>query len=326
MANYSCNSCEDLRSTSPSFVVNGITDTECTSLQNNTGLNPSSGHDDCTDLNNINDCLVGNMAEEVEAYDVCDWKTYMKKFVPNAWTTLKSMICAICGLWKRVERLDCIVNYITQGHDFKFGESSTGSSYIVAGKGVSFLNVTASGTAADITLRYISGGLATIIGSCVFYTASFTDREACYNYDNEGVNPTRSSSRSGNSEWNADNQNPKGGTQLVYELRIKKSEYPQIKSMHEGIGLNASGGGFHAEIIVFNSGRYANGQNGTCDHGNGDPVGANSDRGHLVPDGWTYVQMRITWIEHMGADADGTQMSPHGLMGIRMNQNEIECD
>lgn len=99
MANYSCSACEDLRATSPNFVVNGITETECTSLGNDTGLSPSSGHNDCTDLNNINDCLVGNMDEELEAYDVCDWKEFMHKFIPNVWTTIKSIICAICGIW-----------------------------------------------------------------------------------------------------------------------------------------------------------------------------------------------------------------------------------
>lgn len=124
MADYNCSSCEDLRTTSPNFVVNGITDTECTSLKNDTGLNPSSGHDDCTDLNNINDCLVGNMAEEIEAYDVCDWKEYIKKFVPNVWTTLKSIICAICGLWTVSHKHDCILNNITKEQSFKVSQSN----------------------------------------------------------------------------------------------------------------------------------------------------------------------------------------------------------
>lgn len=113
MANtISCEACEEIRQNDPSFVVNGLGDTECASLQNNTGLNPSSGNDDCEDLNNLNDCLVGNMAAEVDAYDVCDWKTFMKKFIPNVWTTLKAIICAICGLWKKVDcNTDSINNF-----------------------------------------------------------------------------------------------------------------------------------------------------------------------------------------------------------------------
>lgn len=113
MANVNCGACEDLRQTDPNLIVNGFTETECASLQNDTGLVPSSGHDDCTDLNNLNDCLVGNMENEVEAYDVCDWKSFMKKFIPNVWTTLKAIICAICGLWTRVTCLyDSLVNLI----------------------------------------------------------------------------------------------------------------------------------------------------------------------------------------------------------------------
>lgn len=106
MANtISCEACEEIRQNDPSFVVNGLGDTECASLQNDTGLVASSGNNDCEDLNNLNDCLVGNMATEVEAYDVCDWKTFMKRFIPNLWTTLKAIICAICGIWTNIHNL-----------------------------------------------------------------------------------------------------------------------------------------------------------------------------------------------------------------------------
>lgn len=105
MANKSCQSCADLQNDAPNLIVNGMTDTECTSLMNDTGLNPSSGNNDCTDLNNMNDCLIGNMVEEIEAYDVCDWKEYTKNFVDNTWTVFKGVICAICGLWTKVKYL-----------------------------------------------------------------------------------------------------------------------------------------------------------------------------------------------------------------------------
>lgn len=114
MANLNCEACESIRQDDPNLIVNGFTDTECASLQNNTGLNPSSGNDDCEDLNNLNDCLVGNMETEVDAYDVCDWKTFMKKFIPNVWTVLKAMICAICGLWTQltsiINKVNCTYN------------------------------------------------------------------------------------------------------------------------------------------------------------------------------------------------------------------------
>lgn len=99
MANTNCAACEELRNDAPNLIVNGITNTEIASLKNNTGFNPSSGNDDCTDLNNANDCFIGNMEAEVDAYDVCDWKPFMKRYIPNEWTVNKSIISAICGLW-----------------------------------------------------------------------------------------------------------------------------------------------------------------------------------------------------------------------------------
>lgn len=109
-----CESCEDLRTQAPDFAMNGVTDKVCASLKNNTGLDASNGNDDCTDLHNANDCLVGNMEDEVEAYDVCEWKPFMKRFIPNLYNTLKAMICAICGLWSNVEKLWCYMNNITK--------------------------------------------------------------------------------------------------------------------------------------------------------------------------------------------------------------------
>lgn len=105
MANTNCEACESLRQTAPSLIVNGLDDDMCLSLQNDTGLNPSDDHTDCEDLNNLNDCLVGNMEDEVDLYAVCDWKPFMKKFIPNLWTTLKGIICAICGIWTNIHSL-----------------------------------------------------------------------------------------------------------------------------------------------------------------------------------------------------------------------------
>lgn len=117
MANLNCSACEDIRQTSPEFVVNGLTDDICTSLANDTGLNPGDDHNDCTDLHNLNDCLVGNMETEVDAYDVCDWKEFMKNFIPNLWSTLKAMICAICGLWTNLHDIASKVDSICPSID-----------------------------------------------------------------------------------------------------------------------------------------------------------------------------------------------------------------
>ena len=126
MAEMNCAACEELRQTSPEFIVNGLTDDICTSLQNNTGLNPSDDRDDCEDLHNLNDCLVGNMETEVDAYDVCDWKPFMKMFIPNLWTTLKAIICSICGLWSAMSGILDKINCVYDGlEDLASGIGST---------------------------------------------------------------------------------------------------------------------------------------------------------------------------------------------------------
>lgn len=107
MANKNCTACNELKDYAPNFATNGVTDAECNSLKNDTGLNPelTKKHTDCDDLNDANDCLVGNMEDELEYYDACDWKDYMKGLVPNIYNLFKAIICAICGLWTNVHKL-----------------------------------------------------------------------------------------------------------------------------------------------------------------------------------------------------------------------------
>lgn len=118
MSKPNCDACTELRDYAPNFVSQGVTDTVATSLKNNTGLNPAltSLHDDCEDLNDVNDCLIGRLGQEVEKMDVCDWKDFMKSLMPNLYETLKAMIAAICGLWVKVTGLcravDALLNIV----------------------------------------------------------------------------------------------------------------------------------------------------------------------------------------------------------------------
>lgn len=105
MANQNCASCDNLNTYSPNVVVNGIGAAECTSLKNDTGLRPASGHNDCTDLDHMNNCFIGNMEDEIENHDVCDWREFMKMFSANVWTVFKGVICAICGIWTNIHNL-----------------------------------------------------------------------------------------------------------------------------------------------------------------------------------------------------------------------------
>ena len=107
MSEINCNACETLKVTSPNFVQNGITNTECTSLAADTGLNPSLNpkHNDAEDLHVMNDCLIGRQAGDLEKYDVCDWQDFMERFIPNLYETLKGIICAIGGIWTYIHIL-----------------------------------------------------------------------------------------------------------------------------------------------------------------------------------------------------------------------------
>lgn len=116
MATIDCSACSDLQDLSPSFVANGVTTSICTSLKNDTGLNPNLAvlHTDCEDLDTVNDCLVGRMAEDIEKYDVCDWKKYMRNFVPNVWQTIKAGICSLCGIWENIHTIWCWLENLTR--------------------------------------------------------------------------------------------------------------------------------------------------------------------------------------------------------------------
>lgn len=339
MADYNCSACEDLKQNSYDFAANGVTDTVCTSLKNDTGFSTKSGHDDCTDLDTANDCLIGNMAEEVAKYEACDWQQFEKEHITNEHNLFKAIICAICGIWtnihelwaeiakiwKVVNRHECEIQQLYEGTDFFFDEyTDSGKSYIVAGKGVSFANVGASGHAEDVTLEYVAGGISVLTGSCKFYNASFNDRVAVANYDADGIDPTTSSSRSGNTVWNTNGYVGAGG-ELVYELRIKKSEYPQIEKFWTSGTFQSAGGAYIGRINFTDEGYFASGQHGWCDRTNGNPMTESSSRGHKVPLGWMYLQVRLQWLGNFGASANGNQYSPFGLVPIRMSREHAEC-
>ena len=345
-----CAACEEIRETDPNLIVNGFTDTECSSLANDTGLNPSSGNNDCTDLNNLNDCLVGNLETEVDSYDVCDWKPFMKMTIPNIWTTLKAIICSICGIWENIHNLwaavggdddgdtskiDCILDYMSRGASFELDEEPQGDSYIVAGKGCSFLTVSGAGPtehASDIKLEYVGGGLGYLDGSVRFHTRDFTDAKQCVNFDN-GATERTSTARKGNSVWSpvaaTSGKKTATGGELIYEIRIKKSEYPQIAKIYQGRGSETSGGAFHAQTYVFDEGEWAWGQHGWCQSDGSRYTGydGNYTAGHQVPAGWMYVQCRMSYINYFysTSDSNGQQFTPVVYMGMRIDMDKIDC-
>lgn len=332
MAELNCSACNDLRENYPDFVANGVQDENCTSMQNDSGILPKTGRDNCTDFDLMNDCLIGNMEEEVDKYEYCDWQEFAKLFIGNLYTMLKSFICSMCGIWTNIHNLwtvvnrhECEIQQLYEGTEFSFDEyTDTGESYIVAGKGVSFANVGTSGTSQDVKLTYVAGGISHLTGSCKFYNANFTDRVAVSHYDNDGVNPTTGTARKGNDVWETDGYIGAGG-ELVYELRIKKSEYPKVERFWSSGTMQSAAGAYIGRINYINEGSYADGQHGWCDRRTGDPQTQRSSRGHLVPAGWMYLQVRLQWLGSFPVSAEGSQVSPFGIVPIRMSREHAEC-
>ena len=340
MAIKDCSACDDLRQNAPNLTISGLTNSMCTSLKNNTGLSPSSGNDDCEDLNDLNDCLIGNMAAEVNEYKSCEWKEYIKNFIPGLWTTLKAMICAICGIWIKIkyildmiDKINCEIDYLFKGAKFNIKEDAqSDEAYVVLGKGCSLYNNDSAKHTADILLNYIAGGLLRLSGSIYFYsgTGTFQDAKAVPNFDNGNTMAT-SQTRQKNPHWGVAGRPAKGG-ELIYEIRIKKSQYPQIRSIFSGRGGEANTGAFSVHFTVFNGDdvdddtpvKYAYGQHGWCES-DGSRSESDYDLGHAVPKGWFYIQCRMHWIDEMAA-GDNKIYSPYGWLGIRTNRDEIDCD
>ena len=310
-----CSACSELQEKSADFVQNGVTKSVCNALKNNKGFNTSSGNDDCTDLNNANDCLIGNMEDEVDAYEVCDWKEFTKNFIHNLWTVLGAIICAICGLWTKVEKHDCEIENLYEGAELEIGEESSDGSYVRPGGGVTYLydRQSSAGRTSDVRLIYIAGGLARVQGSFKFFEDDFRDKDG--------------TQRSGNHNWGVTGSCV-GGGELICEIRVKKSQF-NVKNIYAGLGQETGGGGYHVNATVFSAGSYAYGQHGGCNTETGvAPEGHSA--GHLVPDGYIYVQLRMSYIWELNASgasdpANATTYSPRAWMGIRFNRSGVKC-
>jgi len=117
MADY-CLACNKLKELNPEFVLNGLTLSMYNSLKNNTGLKPSLGHNNCEDLNDLNDCLLGSLYDKIDAYDICDWREFMKEYLANQKNINAALIASDCGQWEQInliwEQINLIWNAINQ--------------------------------------------------------------------------------------------------------------------------------------------------------------------------------------------------------------------
>lgn len=135
-SNVDCSACTELKKNAGEFVERGVTSTVCNSLKNDTGLNPTltTLHNDCEDLDTATDCMIGMMEKEIDSYDLCDWKDFMKKFINNLTQVLKAIICAICGLWTNVHNLwtkvNCVYNAIKNLVNI-LNSTTSGTSFVI---------------------------------------------------------------------------------------------------------------------------------------------------------------------------------------------------
>lgn len=117
MSNVSCQACEELRQDAPNFLVNGVTDAVCRSLQNNTGLASGNGNNNYADMTNALDCLIGNMVSTLKSFDVCDWQSFMEKFIPNNYEILKALLCDMKGQWSEIDTINGFLDSICPSID-----------------------------------------------------------------------------------------------------------------------------------------------------------------------------------------------------------------
>lgn len=99
-----CKTCEDLQQHSPDFVANGVTDEMCSNLESNTGL-MNNGRENCTDLHNANDCLIGGIAEKATSYNPCDPNKMIEDLAKNTMHVIDMLICSDCGQWNEIKKI-----------------------------------------------------------------------------------------------------------------------------------------------------------------------------------------------------------------------------
>ena len=99
-----CSACDSLKATSSNFIQKGVTDTICANLKVNQGFE-NKGHNNCTDMHDMNDCLLGGLLEKIDTYDVCDAKEAIKDLEKNLISIMDVMICSDCGQWEEIEKL-----------------------------------------------------------------------------------------------------------------------------------------------------------------------------------------------------------------------------
>ena len=320
MANINCDACESLRQDAPLFVINGLGDDECQSLQNDTGLSTDNENNDFIDLNNMNDCMVGNMATEISAYDVCDWKAFMKKFIPNLWTVLKGIICAIAGLWTNVHTLWCWVQHLANpGENDTLTPDDPRVRYRAVDGVVSRYDPS-NPRPNDAPLRIMAiGSVAKVTGSLHFegnMPASYTGSGARMAWTDFYKGSSGITNEKGRNSY--DGNFPSGGV-LLYEYEVKSCDWG-FETIYTAPLISAEAGDFVARIRCYKDGEEYPYDCGWDANGDGQiyhPTDASKFD--------TLIQVRMEYINSWGIAHDSGNITPNGTVVVKPCTDSWSC-
>lgn len=343
MSKVDCSSCDDLRKISTSFINNGVTTTICNSLKNDTGLNPNLTvlHTDCEDLDTVNDCLVGVMDSDLEKYDACDWIKFMHRFIPNLHTTFKTIICAICGLWtnihsilSRLNSIDNAITALTRRVTKNEGDISALQSRVTT------IGNTVANHTTEITniwkrigeIEDQSGRIDCIIDNMtkqrgwnvgpdnIRWAPGVTARAgvetdpllAVPHMSGNGYCGYMTGSISISQTWIDAHPNSELNTRgaLLYEYRIKLSDFKLKNIFAFNLQENANGQCVHAHGYIFKAGDTTFGNN------KDDTTGSS-----VVPAGYIYIQVRMASYESLG----NGDMTLSGVMPVITDISKLDC-
>lgn len=96
------------------FCFTEITDKICESLANDEGIHPSATNknNDCDDLTSLNDLATGSLYNTLMTLNMCDvdaYKCWLDSLLSWQWNVDKAIICAICGIWKKIHEFEDII-------------------------------------------------------------------------------------------------------------------------------------------------------------------------------------------------------------------------
>lgn len=260
MSTVNCEACNELREYAPDFVQNGVTDTVAASLKNNTGLNPSltSLHKNCEDLNDANDCYIGRMVNELPAYDVCDWKQFMSKLLPNLYEILKALIASMCGLWTQMDRIWCWLHNMTdtpQSYSISAYQDDDPTKPAINGFRIADGVIMRSGGDMDTPIRVSCiGNVAYVVGSLSFngnMPTDYTNGETLpWSYLQQGSAAIQNKA---GQYWGADGVS--STEPLIWEIQFKKCQLG-FKEFFGAARLHPySDGDFQMNIYLFGKGQ-----------------------------------------------------------------------